>query len=92
MVSQVSLGKISQASPSQESVAPIVIPAHLVQLADDNSNFVWVDEDGKAVRRSITIGEYQSNGVSIVSGLKNGDKVIVEGQQKVSTGTLIKTK
>ena len=92
MVSQVSLGKISQASPSPGSVAPIVIPAHLVQLADDNSNFVWVDEGGKAVRRSIVCGEYSSNGVSIVSGLKNGDKVIVEGQQKVSTGTPIKTK
>ena len=92
MVSQVSLGKISQTSPSHGSVAPIVIPAHLVQLADDNSNFVWVDESGKAMRRSITLGEYSSNGVSIVSGLKSGDKVIVEGQQKVSTGTAIKTK
>ena len=90
MVSQVSLGKISQASPSQESVAPIVIPAHLVQLADDNSNFVWLDEGGKAVRRSIVCGEYSSNGVSIVSGLKSGDRVIVEGQQKVSNGTKVK--
>ena len=63
-----------------------------MQLADDNSNFVWVDESGKAMRRSITLGEYSSNGVSIVSGLKSGDKVIVEGQQKVSTGTAIKTK
>ena len=90
MVSQVSLGKISQTSPSQESVAPIVIPAHLVQLADDNSNFVWLDEGGKAVRRSIVCGEYSSNGVSIVSGLKSGDRVIVEGQQKVSNGTKVK--
>ena len=90
MVSQVSLGKISQTSPSQESVAPIVIPAHLVQLADDNSNFVWVDEGGKAVRRSIVCGEYSSNGVSIVSGLKSGDRVIVEGQKKVSNGTKVK--
>ena len=91
MVSQVSLGKISQASPSQESVAPIVIPAHLVQLADDNSNFVWVDEGGKAVRRSIVCGEYSSNGVVVASGLKNGDRVIVEGQQKVSTGMKVKS-
>ena len=92
MVSQVNLGKGSPTSPSHGSVAPIVITAHLVQLADDNSNFIWLDEGGKAVRRVIVCGEYSSNGVSIVSGLKSGDKVIVEGQQKVSTGTAIKTK
>ena len=91
MVSQVSLGKISQTSPSHGSVAPIVIPAHLVQLADDNSNFVWVDEGGKAVRRTIVCGEYSSNGVVVASGLKNGDRVIVEGQQKVSTGMKVKS-
>ena len=89
MVSQVALDK---AEASKTSTTAIVIPAHLVQLADDNSNFVWVDENGKAVRRTIVCGEYSSNGVSVVSGLKSGDKVIVEGQQKVSTGTAIKTK
>ncbi len=91
MVSQVSLDK-SEVSKTSDHATPIVIPAHLVQLADDNSNFVWVDEGGKAARRTIVCGEYQSNGVSIVSGLKPGDKLIVEGQQKVSTGTALKTK
>ncbi len=92
MVSQVSLGKVSNPVRQEEtSTTPIVIPAHLVQLADDNSNFVWVDENGKAVRRAIVCGDYQSNGVIIVSGLKSGDKVIVEGQQKVSNGTKVKS-
>ena len=83
MVTQVSLGSISSSNTN------IVIPAQLVQLGDDNSNFVWVDEGGKAVRRTIVTGAYQSNGVSIVSGLKYGDKLIVEGQQKVSSGTKV---
>lgn len=68
----------------------IIIPASLIQLGDDNSNFVWVDEGGKAVRRTIICGEYVSNGVNIVSGLKYGDKLIVGGQQKVCTGTALK--
>ena len=89
MVSQVSLAKID-ASLSSNGSAAIVIPASLVQIADDNSRFVWVDEGGKAVRRSITLGEYQSNGVVITSGLKQGDKLIVEGQQKVCSGTKVK--
>ena len=96
MVSNVSLGKVSSASSGNTENSgntgnsAIIIPASLVQLGDDNSNFVWVDEGGKAVRRTIVCGEYQSNGVSIVSGLKIGDKLIVEGQQKVCTGTALK--
>ncbi len=92
MVSQVALDRTDTQKAGMAAKADVVIPAHLVQLADDNSNFVWVDEGGKAVRRTIVCGEYQSNGVSIVSGLKTGDRLIVEGQQKVSTGTAIKTK
>ena len=95
MVSQVSLGRISTSNAdisSNSTSSPnanIVIPAQLVQLGDDNSNFVWIDEGGKAVRRTIVTGAYQSNGVNIVSGLKYGDKLIVEGQQKVSSGTKV---
>lgn len=100
MVSNVALAKIASykdasssnapsvnSSPAADASSAIIIPASLVQLADDNSNFVWVDEGGKAVRRSIVCGEYMSYGVSIVSGLEHGDKLIVEGQQKVCTGT-----
>ena len=90
MVSNVSLGKVSSVSSENSGNSCIIIPASLVQLGDDNNNFVWVDEGGKAVRRTIVCGEYVSNGVSIVSGLKYGDKLIVEGQQKVCTGTALK--
>ena len=91
MVSQVSLAKID-ATMSGDNGSAIVIPASIVEIADDNSRFVWVDEGGKAVRRPITIGEYQSNGVTITSGLQRGDRLIVEGQQKVCTGTKVKNK
>ena len=96
MVSNVSLGRpsstisASSGNTGNNGSSAIIIPASLVQLGDDNSNFVWVDEGGKAVRRTIVCGEYMSNGVSIVSGLKLGDKLIVEGQQKVCTGTPLK--
>ncbi len=89
MVSQVSLGH-TDASSSSLASTDIVIPASLVQIADDNSHFVWIDEGGKAVRRSVTLGEYRSNGVVIASGLNSGDKLIVEGQQKVCTGVKVK--
>lgn len=86
MVSSVQLAGAAAGSTA------IVIPAALIQLGDDNSNFVWVDEKGKAVRRTVVCGEYSSNGVSIVSGLTSGDRLIVEGQQKVCSGTPVKSK
>lgn len=86
MVSQVSLAK-TIASQASGNTMGAVIPASIINIADDNSHFVWIDEGGKAVRRTITIGEYQSNGVVVTSGLSRGDKLIVEGQQKVCSGT-----
>ena len=84
MVAEVSfIGETSSSS----LLTGVVIPAKTVQLGDDNSNFVWTVSDGKAERRTVTIGEFTAAGVVITSGLKDGDVVIVEGQQKVCNGT-----
>ena len=94
MVTKVNLTGKSAATTAKASngADEIVIPANLVQLADDNSNFVWVAEGGKAARRAIVCGDYCSNGVVIRSGLQPGDRVIVEGQQKVARGTVLNVK
>lgn len=69
-----------------------MLPSRLLQLSDDNSYFVWVDEGGKAARRKVSVGGFTAKGVTIVSGLSQGDKVITEGQQKVCIGTKLTTK
>ena len=63
----------------------IVVPANAV-LINQEGKFVWVDEDGRATRRKITLAGYSGNGVIVSEGLKTGDVVIVEGYQKVSEG------
>lgn len=68
-----------------------ILPSDAVMLADDNTNFVWVDEDGVAKRKAVTCTGFAANGVMIGSGLAEGDKVIVRGQQKVCTGTKVTT-
>lgn len=67
----------------------IVIPARLVQLGDDNTAFVWIDNGGKAERRTVELGEFTAQGVRVVGGLRQGDRLIVEGQQKVCNGTKV---
>lgn len=67
-----------------------VVPANVVQLDENNHEFVWLAEGGKAVRQSVTCGEYTAGGVTVLSGLKAGDNIISAGQQKVSQGTRIR--
>lgn len=63
----------------------IRVPASSVEI-DSNGNFVWVVNDGVVGRKFVTVDGYQEQGVVISSGLEPGDKVIVKGAAKVSTG------
>lgn len=63
----------------------IIVPANAV-LINQEGKFVWVVENGRATRRQITLSGYSGNGVIVSEGLMMGDKVIVEGYQKVSEG------
>ena len=63
----------------------IRIPASSVEM-DANGKFVWTLNDGVVGRKYVTVDGYQEQGVIISSGLEPGDKVIVKGSAKVSTG------
>lgn len=67
----------------------IIVPANAV-LINQEGKFVWVDEDGRATRRKITLAGYSGNGVIVNEGLNMGDLVIVDGYQKVSEGMKVK--
>ena len=67
----------------------ITLPAEIIQIDSDNRNFVWTAVGGKAHKVYIKIGENAGDAVIILSGLTNGDNVIVSGQQKVSEGMKI---
>jgi len=73
----------------EESLAAIVLPGRAVQLDEQNRTFVWLADDGRAVRRFVECGAPTAHGVTIRSGLNPGDEVLVEGQQKVSENTVV---
>lgn len=66
------------------------LPSQSVMLNDDNRWFVWVVTDSVAQRRFVSVDELVANGVRVISGLNSGDKVIVEGMQKVGTGSRVR--
>lgn len=83
-------GMVTEVYISKESSSPsVVIPAGIIQLDEDNNYFVWLNNSGKATKRIVVCSGFTSSGVTIKSGLHQGDEIIVEGQQKVSEGTLL---
>ena len=81
--------KFSQPEDGSNGQKAIVLPSQAILLNEDNRWFVWVVNDSVAERRFVTTGELVSDGVEIISGLKPDDCVIVEGMQKVGSGSKV---
>lgn len=48
--------------------------------------YIFVVEDGKALLRTVKLGISEGNLVEIVSGLKEGERVVIEGQVNLKSG------
>lgn len=68
----------------------ITVPLTSVQRRADGSLFVWTaSKDSTAHRTPVTIGETFGNRVCITVGLNPGQRVVVEGYQKLSEGSKV---
>ncbi len=63
-----------------------IIPDDALIRADDNY-VLFIAKDGKAIRRDVEIISRFGSQVAIGSGLNNGEKLIVVGQQNLLEGT-----
>lgn len=70
--------------------ATMTLPVRSIQQSADGRQFVWLAKGGKATRQPVETGEAEGDRIVVLSGLKEGDKVIVEGYQKVSENSEIK--
>ena len=68
----------------------MTVPVRSVQQSANDTQFVWLAKDGKAHRQPVEVGQVQGDRIVIYSGLAEGDKIIVEGYQKVSEGSAVK--
>ncbi len=58
-------------------------------LREDESEYIYVVEDGKAYRRDVETGDRTQEWVEVVSGLDAGERVVVEGVGKVKEGAKV---
>lgn len=69
-----------------QPVQAVVIPRSAV-LQDQAGNYVWgLDAENRAVRRPVTLGRSIADQVVVEAGLETGERVVVEGVQRVRPG------
>lgn len=76
---------VSAAAAAEE----IVVPVRAVQQAGDGSRFVWIVRGDSAVRKAVTTGRLVNNGIVLTAGAAAGDRIVVDGMQKIGEGSKV---
>ncbi|MFE7063486.1 efflux RND transporter periplasmic adaptor subunit [Sutcliffiella sp. NPDC057660] len=71
--------------------AQIVVPNDAI-LYEEATPYVYLIEDGKALRRDVTTGFRDGEMIQIIEGLIKGQKVAVDGKERLKDGTDISEK
>ena len=71
-----------------------IVPAHSVG-EDQNGRFVYIlnpkeGNQGVIERRPVTIGDLTESGIEILTGLKEGERVVTAGVSKIKDGQIAK--
>lgn len=81
---------VNVATEADNTEAEVSVPIRCVRQSADGHQFVWLAKEGKAFRQPVEVGEVQGDRIVILSGLTEGDNIIVEGYQKVSENSEIR--
>lgn len=84
-------GMVCKVYMSQSSPHNITVPASAVRT-DGHGRYVWTVNGSRVEKKYVTVGDFSGKGVIIASGLRAGDRVIIQGAQKVSTGMVVTVK
>src|SRR3546814_6080083 len=68
----------------------VLIPQRAVKLAEDAASVMVLDAKNVATPRPVTLGTMVAGQWAILDGLKTGDRVIVDGLQKVQPGAPVR--
>ena len=86
----VQVGLSASGSPFAKLQGALLVPQRAVNELQTSYEVAVVGGDNKVEKRSVTVGERIGSLWVIEDGLKPGDRVIVEGMQKVRDGQTVK--
>lgn len=72
-----------------DAVEEIAVPVRAVQQVGGGGHFVWLVQGDSVVRRPVEVSRFVNNDIVISSGLCSGDRIVVDGMQKVGQGSKI---
>jgi membrane fusion protein, multidrug efflux system len=68
----------------------VVVPEDALQRGPDGFYVFVVGGDSKVKQQKVKVGDQGDGKATIAEGLKDGDKVVTQGQYKLQQGTLVK--
>ena len=74
----------------QGAVVPTLLVPEAAIIPEQGRMYVFALEDTIVRRREVKIGRRRPGEVEIISGLKEGDRVVVEGTQNVREGSVVR--
>lgn len=74
---------------SKDSLYGISMPTSAILLDEKNETFVWIVKNGKAMRKNIIVKNDEAGEILIEGDISVGDSVIINGAQKVGSGTSV---
>jgi len=83
----------SSAQAANASAAPrnIAIPKSAVRERE-GKQVVWVVRDGRAEKRTITVGVTRGDQVEVAAGLSGGEKIVIEPAESLAEGRVTEAK
>lgn len=71
------------------AVEEIAVPVRAVQQAGNGRHFVWRVQGDSVVRADVRTGRFVENGIVIEEGIQGGDRIVVDGMQKIGQGSKV---
>jgi len=73
----------------KEKTSALTIPESAVMMNGKNSSVFIISEDSKAMIKPVKLGLRMKGKVEVIEGLNTGEKVIIEGIQKLGPGVKV---
>jgi len=86
MVAKLSINDYQSAQPI------ITVPVRVVLKDENNAQFVFISEKGKAKKQLVKLGKEYNGKAEVLSGLKEGDQIVTSGYDLINEGDAVQTK
>lgn len=77
--------KSSPATAAEE----MLLPLQAIRQAGDGSRFVWKVSGDSVLRAPVRTDRFAGNAVVVTEGISAGDRIVVEGMQKIGQGSKV---